>query len=168
MARSLAIREKQLGENHPDVAQSLNNLASLYESQGKYEEAEPLYRRSLAIKEKQLGEDHPDVATSLNNLALFYNTQGNYTEAQTLSQRALTILKQKLGDQHLHTQKSLFATKMFNVQVLLDCDTQTLLGILQAFAQQANLPDPDTETNLILLEMIATNPQLLQSLRQVL
>jgi hypothetical protein len=43
-----------------------------------------------------------------------------------------------------------------------------LLGILQAFAQRVNFPHSDTETKLILLEMIATNPQLLQSLRQVL
>ena len=39
--RSLAIREKQLEENHPDVAASLNNLAELYRVQGKYTEAEP-------------------------------------------------------------------------------------------------------------------------------
>jgi hypothetical protein len=99
---------------------------------------------------------------------LLYNAQGNYGEAKTLSQRALTILQQKLGDHHLQTQKSLFATKMFNVQVLLDCDTQTLLDHLKALAQQENLPDLDTETMLILLETITTNPQLLQSLRQAL
>ena len=57
---------------------------------------------------------------------------------------------------------------MFNVQILLDCDSDTLFSILKALAQQANLPDPDTETNLILLETIATNPQLLQSLRETL
>ena len=33
--RALAIREKALGENHPDVAQSLNNLAVLYEKKGR-------------------------------------------------------------------------------------------------------------------------------------
>jgi hypothetical protein len=33
---------------------------------------------------------------------------------------------------------------------------------------QANLPDLDTETKLMLLETIATNPQLLQSLRETL
>jgi tetratricopeptide (TPR) repeat protein len=64
--------EKQLGENHPNVATSLNNLAGLYKSQGKYNEAESLYRRSLSIWEKQLGENHPLVATSLNNLAELY------------------------------------------------------------------------------------------------
>ena len=30
---SLAIRKKVLGEEHPDVAQSLNNLAALLEAQ---------------------------------------------------------------------------------------------------------------------------------------
>ena len=60
--RSLAIREKALGPDHPDVAQSLNNLAVLYRDQGRYADAEPLYKRSLAINEKALGPDHPDVA----------------------------------------------------------------------------------------------------------
>ena len=89
-------------------------------------------------------------------------------KAKTLFQRAFTICQQKLGDQHPHTQDSLFGIKISNVQILLDCDTQTLLGILKALAQQANLPYPDTETNLMLLEEIATKPQLLQSLRETL
>ena len=99
---------------------------------------------------------------------MLYNAQGNYAEAKNLSHRALTIFQKALGDQHLDTQDSLFATKMLNVQVLLDCDTQTLYGHLQALAQQENLPYPDTETNLMLLEEIATKPQLLQSLRETL
>ena len=56
------IREKALGPDHPHVAQSLNNLAVLYQSQGRYAEAEPLYKRALAIREKALGPEHPDVA----------------------------------------------------------------------------------------------------------
>ena len=38
--RSLAIREKTLGPDHPDVGNSLNALAALYYEQGKYSEAE--------------------------------------------------------------------------------------------------------------------------------
>jgi tetratricopeptide (TPR) repeat protein len=166
--RSLSIRKKQLGEDHPDVASSLNNLATLYYTQGRYPEAEPLYLRSRTIYEKQLGADHPHVAQSLNNLAMLYNAQGNYGEAKTLSQGALTIFQKTLGDDHPQTQNSLFATKMLNVQVLLDCDTETLYGLLQTLAQQEKLSNPDTETNLMLLERIATNPQLLQSLEQAL
>src|SRR5262249_11372141 len=63
----LAIREKALGRDHPDVAEPLNDLAVLYASQGRYADAEPLYQRSLAIREKALGRDHPDVAESLND-----------------------------------------------------------------------------------------------------
>ena len=67
---------QELGPDHPDTAESLNNLAILYFYQGKYEQAEPLYQRALAIYEQQLGALHPNTATSLNNLAALYNTQG--------------------------------------------------------------------------------------------
>ncbi|MFM6272300.1 MAG: tetratricopeptide repeat protein, partial [Dolichospermum sp.] len=69
----------------------LNNLALLYNNQGRYTEAEPLYIRALSIYEQQLGENHPYVATSLNNLALLYDNQGRYTEAKPLYIRALSI-----------------------------------------------------------------------------
>ncbi|MBO0237246.1 tetratricopeptide repeat protein, partial [Vibrio parahaemolyticus] len=70
------IREKALGPDHPNVAMSLNSLAGLYDAQGQYALAEPLYKRSLAIREKALGPDHPNVAMSLNNLAGLYGAQG--------------------------------------------------------------------------------------------
>jgi hypothetical protein len=48
-----------LGGTHPDVAATLNNLAELCRTQGKYAEAEPLYARALAVKEATLGRDTP-------------------------------------------------------------------------------------------------------------
>ncbi len=45
-----------LGQEHPDTATSLNNLAELYKAMGDYAKAEPLYRRALAIREKALGQ----------------------------------------------------------------------------------------------------------------
>ena len=53
--RALAISEKALGPEHPDVALRYNNLAVLYWAQGRYAEAEPLHKRALAIREKALG-----------------------------------------------------------------------------------------------------------------
>ncbi|WP_287254805.1 tetratricopeptide repeat protein [Moorena sp. SIO4E2] len=52
----------RLGEEHPDVATSLNNLALLYYTQGRYEEAEPLYLQSLDLRKHLLGQEYPDVA----------------------------------------------------------------------------------------------------------
>ena len=74
--RALKIKEEQLGGEHPSTATSLNNLAELYERQGKYVEAEPLYVRALKIREEQLGGEHPDTAASLNNLALSVRESG--------------------------------------------------------------------------------------------
>ncbi|MFV1975702.1 MAG: tetratricopeptide repeat protein, partial [Candidatus Scalindua sp.] len=37
------------GNKPPDDATTLNNLADLYRQQGKYEEAEPLFKQSLEI-----------------------------------------------------------------------------------------------------------------------
>ena len=98
--RSLALAEKQLGPDHPDVGQSLNNLALLYDKQGRYGEAEPLYKRSLALSEKALGPDHPAVGTSLNNLAGLYESQGRYAEAEPLYKRSLAISEKTLGAEH--------------------------------------------------------------------
>lgn len=43
--------------------------------QGKYSEAEPLYKRSETICEKALGSEHPHVATALNNRAELVRAQ---------------------------------------------------------------------------------------------
>ncbi|XP_028515287.1 kinesin light chain [Exaiptasia diaphana] len=94
---ALTIREKTLGEDHPAVAATLNNLAVLYGKRGKYKDAEPLCKRALEIREKVLGKDHPDVAKQLNNLALLCQNQGKYDEVEQYYQRALEIYTTKLG-----------------------------------------------------------------------
>ncbi len=127
-----------------------------------------MYLRSLQISEQQLADDHPSTASSLNNLAELYGAQGKYTEAQALAQRALTIFQSKLGTQHSHTQNSLLTVKLLDVQILLDCNKQTLFSILKALAQQAELPELNTEVMLNLLEAICTNPELLHHLQELL
>ncbi len=89
--KALAVAEKEMGADHPDVATSLNNLAELYRRQGQYAAAEPLYTRSLAIREKALGKDHPDVAQSLENMALLYRKTDRAKAAEPLEARAKII-----------------------------------------------------------------------------
>ncbi|MCE2670487.1 MAG: tetratricopeptide repeat protein [Microcystis sp. 49638_E5] len=103
----LTATRTHLGDNHPDVATSLNNLAALYDSQGRYTEAEPLYLEALDLRKRLLGDNHPDVAQSLNNLAYLYNSQGRYTEAEPLYLEALDLYKRLLGDNHPHVAASL-------------------------------------------------------------
>ena len=86
----LAITEKALGPDDPNVATTLNNLALLCNNQRRYADAEPLFKRSLAIREKALGLDDLNVATTLNNLAELYDNQGRYAEAEPLFKRSGT------------------------------------------------------------------------------
>jgi tetratricopeptide (TPR) repeat protein len=103
----LAIREKALGRDHPEVATALNSLAELYDELGHYAEAEPLYQRALTIRENAFGRDHPAVAESLNNLALLYSEQGRYAEAEPLYRRCLAINEKVLGRDHREVAVSL-------------------------------------------------------------
>ena len=71
----LAAREKALGPDHPDVAESLTNIAILYNQQMNFAKAQPLYERALRIYEKARGPEHADVAHCLTDLAVLHLEQ---------------------------------------------------------------------------------------------
>src|SRR6202040_2846756 len=73
------------------------NLAMVHQAQGKYAEAEAVFKRALAIREQALGASHPDVAHALRNLANVYRDQGKHAQAEGLYKRALAI------QEHLQT-----------------------------------------------------------------
>ena len=63
----MEIDRRSLPEDHPSLANHLNNLAQLYQSQGRYSEAEPLYLQALEIFCKKLPENHPDIQVVWGN-----------------------------------------------------------------------------------------------------
>ena len=65
-----------LGRENPSTLSSMNNLALVLDSQGKYEEAEEIHRAILELKEKVLGRENPSTFDSMNNLALVFRRQG--------------------------------------------------------------------------------------------
>ena len=116
----LATRKKLLGENHPDYATSLNNLALLYHSMGVDEKAEPLFLQAKDLTKKLLGENHPDYANSLNNLAALYHSMGAYEKAEPLYLQARNLRKQLLDENHPSYARSLndYATSLNNLAAL--------------------------------------------------
>lgn len=82
--------KKLLGEQHPDVATSIHNLANLYYSQGKYEQAEPLYLQALSILFSSLGENHPNTLTTLDNFGYFLQEVIKATRVKELSAHPYT------------------------------------------------------------------------------
>jgi len=98
--RSLAIREQQLGADHPDTAISLNNLAGLYQAMGRYAAAEPLYLRTLAILVQSLGETHPNTQTAWGNFCYLMQQAVQSGRAGELSAHPTTqaVLQQVRGE----------------------------------------------------------------------
>jgi len=94
-----------LGKEHPDWVNSLDNLADNYFSQGKYKQAEPLFKQALAIDEKTFGAHHLQVAHSLSNLGELYDSRGMKIEAESYYLRALKIKEKALkpGDPELES-----------------------------------------------------------------
>jgi len=107
MRRALAIDEASYGNDHPNVAIRLNNLASLLHATNRLAEAEPLMRRALAIDEASYGNDHPQVAIRLNNLALLLKATNRLAEAEPLMRRALAIDEASYGNDHPQVAMSL-------------------------------------------------------------
>ena len=56
--RAIAIGEKTLGPDHPDLAAKLNNLAVSLSDQGQHEEALEYSKRAVEIFERRLGSGH--------------------------------------------------------------------------------------------------------------
>jgi tetratricopeptide (TPR) repeat protein len=87
----VSIFEATLAPNHPDLATGLNNLALALHFQGKYTQAEPLFKRALNIWEKALPPDHPSIAQGLENYATLLRKTNRPVEAEKMEARAKAI-----------------------------------------------------------------------------
>ena len=105
--RALEIRERLLGEDHPDVAASLDRLGLIYAARNDYVKADELCRRALAINERVFGSDHPAIAENLISLAKNARSKGNHAEAERFAKRAVSITTGHFGADHPMTAASL-------------------------------------------------------------
>jgi tetratricopeptide (TPR) repeat protein len=98
--RALAIRERALGPEHPDVARALNNLGEVIWSIGDIDQALEIQRRSARIWEQALGAQHPDIAYSLTSLGNIYLVKGDLAQAAATFTRVLDLRKSAFGPDH--------------------------------------------------------------------
>ena len=54
-AGPLRIRKRVLGEEHPDTLDTLNNLAVVYSTQGRHDEAIPRYTKLIELNPDDYG-----------------------------------------------------------------------------------------------------------------
>jgi hypothetical protein len=78
------VQEAELGESHPDLANTVNNLAVITEKAGRPDDAETFYRRAVAIAAASLPADDPMVVASRQNLEDFCYAHGRPVDRPTV------------------------------------------------------------------------------------
>ena len=101
--KALAIKEKVLGKEHPDIATIYNNIANVYNTLGDYAKALLWHEKALSIMEKAFGKEHQDTAATYNNIAIVYYKLGDYAKALSWHEKALAIREKVLGKEHPDT-----------------------------------------------------------------
>lgn len=78
-------------------------FASVYNMQGRHDEAEKLFKRALTRYEEQLGFQHKRTLGVMRALSSNYRFQGQHDKAAELCERVLIEHEEQLGPQHLTT-----------------------------------------------------------------
>ncbi len=99
----LAVRERVLGDAHPDTLATRNEVAWMLGKQGRYEEAEEHYRKVLAARVRVLGDAHPDTLATRSAVAWMLEERNRYDEAECLYRQVLASRVRVLGDAHPDT-----------------------------------------------------------------
>jgi tetratricopeptide (TPR) repeat protein/predicted Ser/Thr protein kinase len=107
LRQAVATRERYVGPESLELADSLLALGTVVRFTGEYAEAEALCRRSLEIREFRLGPNDPRVADVLVQIGWARARQGRSAEAATSFRRALEIRETSLGPEHPAVAESL-------------------------------------------------------------
>jgi len=97
MHTALVIYKNELGPHHREVGRILYLLASISSDQGKYAQAEPLYREALAIAENGPSPQPRFFADIQLALAVNSYSQGKFVQAELLLKQAAEVYINVLG-----------------------------------------------------------------------
>ncbi|MCK6449191.1 MAG: tetratricopeptide repeat protein, partial [Planctomycetes bacterium] len=99
----LAARRRVLGEDHPETLNSIDELGTLLERQGRLSEAETYRREALERCRRVLGEEDSDTLGAIMNMGLVLLRQGKRAEAEPYYREALEKSRRVLGPEHPET-----------------------------------------------------------------
>ncbi|MFO0726545.1 MAG: tetratricopeptide repeat protein [Myxococcota bacterium] len=91
MSRALAIDERVLGPDHPQLSEALEGLGGVYMDRFDFDAALAAHQRALEIRKKSLGLTHPLVAHSLDRLGGVLWGAGRLEEARSKMESAIAL-----------------------------------------------------------------------------
>jgi tetratricopeptide (TPR) repeat protein len=145
----LALRQRVLPPEHPDIATSLNDLGELYYRQGEAGKAEPLFTQMMDIRRKSLSPGHPDFIAGLFYMAELYHSMGRLEDAAAQLREAVSLLA------HLPDSQAelLFARQsLANLYMEGDCHEKAIPLYEAMLTTQSELSRPDSPVMLRLID----------------
>eukprot|EP00978_Attheya_sp_CCMP212_P039183 scaffold201463_cov44-Attheya_sp.AAC.1 len=91
------LKRRAFGEEHPEVAVSLDEIGIQLFAQEKFEEALTVFNEARIIRTKTLGANHPKVAMVMNNIACCNFQMGDSLAALETFKEARDIQQQSLA-----------------------------------------------------------------------
>jgi tetratricopeptide (TPR) repeat protein len=119
--RAARINEKNLGSQHPELAENFNALGLVFKIRGKMAEAEEYVRKAIAIIRAVYGDEHQKLALFINNLADVLSITAKYDEAKQLYAQAMAINTKCLGADHPEVSENLNSLGMIAKKVRWAC-----------------------------------------------
>lgn len=98
--RAQQIREQIVGHDHPDYAESLEDLAMLAINLFDFKRGEELANQALSIRRAAQGIDHPELAEALSSLAICSTERGNLAQALVYQRQAIRLCEGARGSVH--------------------------------------------------------------------
>ena len=141
--RALQIREQILDRDHPDCAESMEDLGEVAYSLLNFDRAENLLEEAIAIRTQRQGPDHPDLARPQCLLAVCQTEQGNVSQAVVNVRQALTRTETSHGDRHPLTAEQRITMAKIQERGLFDnagsyLTSQKALDVLKELGQQGH------------------------------
>ena len=118
LERAQELYRRSLGPEHRDTLTSMQDLASVYQSQAKFGQAETLLTTLLEARRRVLGERHPETLAAMNDLALLLADNGReFKRAAAMFAQVLEVQRKVLrdGDPYMLAVMNNLATQYVNL-----------------------------------------------------
>jgi len=100
LLRAVPLLVSVRGLRHPVTAQLLVDLGNVYESQRRWDEAEPYYKIALEGYEKSYDGNHPELMRAVVSLGRVLHYKDRLPEAEALFRRAVESYSKRLDSDH--------------------------------------------------------------------
>lgn len=113
LAEALEIRQNLFGQDNPDVALSLSNMAAAQFALDNTETAKGFAEKSLKIYEELFGNSKFEIARPLALIGYYYLDRNKLSEARGCFEKCLSLAKSSFGENDPNTANAYFSFGIF-------------------------------------------------------